>query len=172
MILLLCALATAQEPATEPLEVTVVGQVEIRDARSNVIRAAQAEGWDAVERRGVVVLRPPQSWMGRAKLTDTGELEFGRPVLALAAVEAQPVYDPERNPNLSTSAGLTTGPGTVGGPPAPTAGARFWLLPARGRLEGARQRLLAAVQDELTAYNRIIRAARAQPEPPPPPPPR
>jgi hypothetical protein len=171
VIALLASLALGQEA---PLEIEVVGEVEIRDARSAVVRAAEEVGWDGVERRGVVVLRPPASWMGRAKLTSDGELLFGRPVLALAAVEAQPVWSPEENPNLATPAGLTTGPGDFRGPPAPTAGPRFWFLPSRGRLDGAQQRLLTAIDDELTAYARIIRAARAsaRPAPPPPPPPR
>lgn len=181
MIALLAAMAIAQEPAgDEPLEVTVVGEVAIRDARARVIRAAEAAGWDANDRRGVVVLRPPSSWMGRARLTYDGQLVFGRPVLAFADIEAQPVFDPEDNPNLAGPAGVTTGLpagdlGQNGGPPAPTAGARFWFLPSRGRLEGAQNRLMAAIDEDLTDYNRVVRATREAatlPAPLPPPPPR
>jgi hypothetical protein len=180
MIALFCQLALAQgqpEEEVSPYEVTVVGEVAIRDARAQVIHAAEAVGWDAHDRGTVVVLRPPASWLGGGMLTNDGEVIFGRPVLALAGVEAQQTWDPDQeNPNLATATGLTTGTGPdEAGPYPPTAGARFWLLPTRGRLEAAHRPLLAAVADELARYDAVIRASRkaaAPPAPPPPPPPR
>jgi hypothetical protein len=74
--------AAEDEDEDEAEVVLVVGRQAIRDARDRVVRKLEDLGFKATRRSDdVVILRPPESWMGKAKLFATGDLAFGTPLL-------------------------------------------------------------------------------------------
>lgn len=80
-------------PQVEVVEVW--GQHALRQKRAEIVRRMEKMGWRARDRRGQIVFRPPESWMGKVSLTREGELLFGRPVLALRSGQLRAhVYDP------------------------------------------------------------------------------
>jgi hypothetical protein len=177
MALLLSAFALAQEPIvpdappepapppapTEELvepkvyEVTVYGQAAIRDARAQVVRAFESEGWRSKGRSDGVVLKGPHVWMGKAHLSDEGMLTFTRPFVVFKALNAGASGG---EPDSTSS----DPPGAVQGTPTPetkTLALEFGF-PGRRKVQAAQERALNHVQDEVQHFNDVIRATALQ----------
>lgn len=81
---------TERTAATEPVgdeeyEEILVTDVQVSDARDAVVRRMEDLGWRSRRRRdGIVVFRGQESWMGKARLYPSGDLEFSQPVLAIS----------------------------------------------------------------------------------------
>lgn len=162
------------EPVDGPtgrIEITVFGPAAIRQARAAIVREMEDMGYRPDDQGGgVVVFRPPRSWMGRVTLQENGELSFRRPVIALRQVYLQererdhairmpPGMEP--NPNISrTPAGqvfyegvLDEGAGVV----LPPIEGSVYILPSMRRLRPIQE----AVLERLAPYVEQYRQVRA-----------
>jgi len=145
--LLLVGVGAAQTEASEPEaveEVVVWGEHHVRQARAVVVRALEDLGWRARAKRvdGKVVFRPPEAWMGKAYFTAAGELEFGRPVIAVEPAIVAGTYDAfdadavlERN----DSAGIAAGPSMT-------------ILPGENKVQAVQQQVREALSEPVAAY--------------------
>ena len=155
-LVLLLMNAVAEEPQVEgvdgasseavELEVIVWGEPVIRQARSALARALRDKGWRRAgrDRLGRVVFRPPEAWMGRARLTDEGSLLFGRPVVAVQGFKASSTEPREA--------------GAFDRDPASPASVRpaLFLLPSQKRLAAAHAAVLVEVAAELQTLQEAI----------------
>jgi hypothetical protein len=149
LIVCFLALALAQDaPEVEPRaveEVVVWGRHHVRDHRERVVRAMRAQGWPVARRRADhVSFRPPESWMGRARLHSDGTMTFTRPVLA---------FDAPRNPHHEYDAEQVHDGRSQ---PALQANAAWYLLPSRTRLDPIQRNLVAELDSELSAYSDVV----------------
>jgi hypothetical protein len=158
------ASAHAAEPADDAdYEITVYGQGAQRQARWDAILALKKMGWEMVERNGRTRFKPPRTWMGRAGLTDDGELVFNYPVLKfrnVSAVETSGSNEPGAFQRQPGGMVLTDASGQTSTLPAGRAG--LWLLPSRTILGAAYDRVRKQVQPELDAIARIERDTRVR----------
>lgn len=152
LFLALVGLGVAQSPtpaAPVSEEVVVWGEHHVRQARAAVIRAVEELDWSARPKRrdGVVIFRPPEAWMGRAHFTPSGELRFGRPVLAVKPAlvpGSYESYDPDAVLDRRDSSGITPGAGLT-------------ILPSEKRVLAAQEGLRVAVKDQVEAYVALSR---------------
>lgn len=152
MIALWFALALGQDAPAAPidprineeglLEVIVVGEQDIKEAREAVVRDMEELGYRSKTRGdGTLVFKPPKSWMGRVRLSREGLVEFGRPVLALAGGSTAPVdQDPlSRDPQSGITPQLS-----------------LYVLPSKRKLSHVEVRVLDEVWPEIREYNDAI----------------
>jgi hypothetical protein len=125
-------------------EVLVIGNQVIAARRDDVVRSMEDLGWKARRRRdGIVTFRPPQSWMGKAHLLTTGDLDFTQPVLAFnGARNAGGGYDNQNARDNDQQAG------TVGVSVSP--------LPDRRVVRSTQVRIRETMADSVMAYRRAI----------------
>lgn len=125
-------------------EVLVLGEHIVSQARAAVIRTMEELGYKAVrERNGTVILRPPEAWWGKAKLTPWGDLELGGPGLAVdgpresgGAYNADAMLDRDQQ---SGTLGLAV------------------VSPSQRKLEGVYAGVRTAVEPGLVAWREAIR---------------
>ena len=153
MIVWLAITALAQEPVEE---VTVWGEVAVRQHRSAIVRDIEALGYRSVDKtEGRVLFKPPERWMSRIWLQADGTLHHLRPVLAWKradAVEWDPV---DAAPFERTPVGTASGAAVAGQ-------AGFWVLPAERILRPERERVEAAAEASLEAMRSAIRETSFQ----------
>lgn len=78
-------------------EIVVFGEQQVAAARDAVVRQMEASGWEMAKTRsdGSTVFRGKESWMGKAVLSRSGDLEFTKPVFAYSEVtNVGPEYNP------------------------------------------------------------------------------
>lgn len=134
-------------PASEDeafLEVLVIGEQIVSARRDQVVRSMEALGWRSRRRSdGAVVFRGTESWMGKAQLMPTGDLEFTQPVLAFqGARQTGGGYDDQRPSDNDQQAG--------------TVGASATPLPDRRIVRATQLAIREQVQDDVMAYQRAI----------------
>jgi hypothetical protein len=150
--LLVMGVASAQTAASEDEaaeEVVVWGEHHVRQARAVVVRSLEDLGWRArsKSRDGMVVFRPPEAWMGKAFFTAEGQLEFGRPVIAVTPTlvpGTYAVYDPDEVLDRRDTAGIAAGP-------------RMTILPAEKRILAIQNQVREAVREPVEAYVALYR---------------
>lgn len=167
--------ATPDPPPAEPgaspapaadaaYEVTVYGEAAIRDARSRVNRAFEAEGWRVKDRGDQVVYKGPRAWMGKGHLDkDTGAFTFTQPVVTIFGLRggmtsAAPAGGTD---GATTDEGATLQTTAQALPPAPTLSLQLGF-PSHRKVIAKQERLFADVRGELQAYGDVIRATRFQ----------
>lgn len=158
-------------------EVTVWGEHAVRQARAEVVRAMEDQGWEMVrDRDGVYIFKGPEPWMGRAHLYRDGRFDFTRPVVVPTGATAmdQPgamrIGDP--NPRLPPETleygadidrlfepGQSAGGGAV--TPSGALGVGF-QAPGKRKVEDAQARALHGVRPELGRYRAVVRETAFQ----------
>ena len=126
-------------------EVVVVGDHVVAAARAAVIRKLEGLGWKVRrERNGEIILRAPEAWMGKARLTAYGDLVLGTPVVAVNGPrEAGGGYDPEMATNNDQQAG--------------TVGIELTPFPGRRKVEAVHAEVRAAVDEDVVAWREALR---------------
>jgi len=150
----------------------VWGEDALRESRSEVAEAFEAQGWEHRHTRdGVMVFRPPEAWKGSARLHSDGRLDFSRPVVVPAAASASPTIGPgEYRPRMPTGQmeygadiDRETGPGASMGPYTATAQAEIqFLVPGKRKVEAAQTRVLREIYPQLARHRAVIRETAYQ----------
>jgi len=154
-------------------EVVVWGEHAIRQARSEVVRAMEVQGWrKAKDQDGVLVFKGPKPWMGRARLYRDGRFDFSRPVMVVTGVETQgvPGFVGDPNPrtppeHLEYGADIdrqVARTGNLGGVNAAGAAGMGFQAPGKRKVEAAQARVLIAVRPEVGRYGAVIRETAFQ----------
>jgi hypothetical protein len=141
------------------LEITVWGDHAIKQARAAIIRDMEDMGYKPVDRpEGLVVFRPPKTWMGRVSLDVHGDLSFGRPVIAYKSAQLHDSVHNDDNPNLGDDPGGLAYPVDGGeyGWTLPSGEAGLWVLPAWRLLTPIHARVRERLAPRLRDYKDVV----------------
>lgn len=153
-------------PAME--EVEVWGRLEVKAARTDIVRAMRAQGWEPRTRRGELVFVGPESWMGKARFDEAGFLEFSRPVVAYKEAGVAPTSpwvdyaSLDRTGDLVLASEADVAAGKVpadrlgAASPAIVPTATFYVLPNERKLASVQVSVLDAVGPHLTRYRAVL----------------
>lgn len=129
----------------EYIEVLVIGMQQVKAARDQVVRSMEGLGWRGKTKRdGSIVFRPPEGWMGKARLLPTGDLEFGQPVWSYDGLR-----DDQGN---ATDQGKQLDGGLAGG----TSGITTTPFPGKKKVSAYQNTVMAEVRDDLMDYRKKI----------------
>jgi len=157
------------DDGTGRIEITVFGPAAERQARSAIVREMEDMGYRPVDQGGgVIVFRPPRSWMDRVTLQANGELSFRRPIIAFRQAYLQErerdneVRTPpgmEPNPNISrTPAGQVFYDGVIdegAGVVLPPIEGSVYILPDMRRLRPIREAVLERLAPVVEQYRQV-----------------
>jgi hypothetical protein len=155
MLWLLLGLSTTaraqQDVPAQPLEIVVYGAPRLQEARLAVVRRLEALGYRVRQREAdTIAFRPPERWMGALTLYGSGELTFGRRVLAVRSLSAVEGSEVETTPAFER---LPVGAAAGAAQPA-AVGA--WLLPGQRVQQAETARVLSATEDVRVSYRAAL----------------
>lgn len=129
----------------EYIEVLVIGEQVISEARANVVRKMVDMGWKAKRKRdGRIVFRGPETWMGKATLLDSGDIDFSIPALVVPG-PSQVGSSYDRGRELGDGSNYT--PNTVG--------AQF-VTPDRQKVAAVQREVMAEIRPFVSDYRSKI----------------
>lgn len=157
----LVTIAFAQEPASPadpvPYEVTVWGDLAVKQARDDIVSAIEGHGYRVVRRSdGETVFRGRPRWRGKITLSDEGALTFDQPLVVLAPTPAEQYTQDPRYEDVSTPDPMLTEPAGSGASygPVPVLTVQ---LPSERKLQAGRDEIARDVEDEIEAFLAIKR---------------
>jgi hypothetical protein len=139
-------------PEPAPYEITVWGDLAVKQARDTIVREIEGHGWRVVRRGdGETVFRTRPRWKGKITLTDEGALTFDQPLVVLAPTPVEQYTQDPRYEDVTTPDPLRDVPAGTGAAlgPVPVLTVQ---TPTKRKLQFEREALARDVADEIEAF--------------------